>query len=198
MCIESLEGKFEPKNTIDNLLRDPELGAPMAVLTRSQARLVYQYIGGAFFDQRIGVPVAKPWFTDYRGEMLLYVPFKSGDVRIDFPPYEYTEKPIGKGIVGIARLKSISKLTENECWDSTFPTHRELGPMPYNPTFLWYLDPVRQFSQPLSIRIGGKWVDEEEFEECEFPPDPLLKDYILAPERRELHRITLSWLLNLI
>lgn len=193
MAPEKLTGRPESKTSLEKQLAS-DRGARMVAILGNQARLVFRYYGPSYLKDRTGIPIAKPWHTPYRGEVFMYVPDNNKAAPIDFPVWEYDERPVGKGIVGIARLTGISRVTTEEDWAATFEQHREKGHIPFMPTYLWFLDPVRQFRKPLAIRVGGKWVEEEELPGYTVPSN--VGEYILPPLRRELHRIDLSTLLR--
>ena len=188
----NIECCASPYHTVEGVLTKENGKAPAIVLSELQARLVFR--GKETGRDISGIPIAKPWQTEYRGELFIYIPEKKIDVPIELPPWEFDEKPVNKGgIVGIGVLRKVELVDREERWGETFPEHREKGPLPFKPTYLWYLDRVRLFRQPLRIKMAGKWVGEEELPNYEVPAD--LENYILDPSRRQLHLISIFELL---
>jgi hypothetical protein len=164
--------------------------APVIVVHKNQARLIFS---NNYFRYEFASAIAKPWKTEFRGEVFLYVPKRTKNVSIDFDSEALDIPEVNWGLVGVAVLDKIEKVENQAEWKEKFSRHREIGPMPFLDTYLWYLPLIVKYRSSIEVDIGGKWWDEEFEKDHRFEQEALgnLEKNILPNDKKELHWVNL-------
>lgn len=171
--------RFPEWQYIPELLNTPELcvESPAIVMYREQLKSLA--IGNS-------IGIVKPWKTDYRGSLFIYVPQKTKKINI-----QGIERGLSSpaGIYASIDLKNIIPLSKRE-WHQFFPLHKEIGQMQLKKAYLWLFDSIHVYTHPIQAKLDSYWGGAEWYNKGGYVDDNL-RELITPQKFKRLHTVSL-------